>query len=58
MYFQSIRVNKKLIRQWDSKVLHEVNAAEWKELETRLSSPEFIAAILKFAERKAAGNKL
>ncbi|KAK7576475.1 hypothetical protein V9T40_012761 [Parthenolecanium corni] len=54
----SIRVNKKLIRQCDSKLLHEVNAAEWEELETRSSSPEFISALMRFAERKRAGNKL
>lgn len=58
IYLQSIRVNKKLIRQCDSKLLHEVNAAEWEELETRSSSPEFISALMRFAERKRAGNKL
>lgn len=36
------------MRQWNSKVLHEVNEAEWKELEKRFTSEDFLNSIFKF----------
>lgn len=52
----SIKTNKMLIRKWNTKLLHEVNDAEWKELETRLASPEFFDAVMRFMRK--AKNKL
>lgn len=52
-------MNKKLIRQWQVKKLHEVNAAEFKEIDNRVRSPEFTNTLIKFMEsRKKSSHKL
>lgn len=56
---QALLANKMLMRKWDKEMLHEVNKAEWKELETRFVSEDFINAILKFMSgNKKKENKL
>ncbi|XKL61148.1 hypothetical protein PGB90_008205 [Kerria lacca] len=54
----SIEINKKLMRMWNKKILHEVNTVEWEYLENRLISQDFQERMLTFLKNKERQTKL
>lgn len=53
---EGLMVNKQLKRRFQSETLHEVNKVEWKELERRFRTPEFVGAVLTFKQRHNRNN--